>query len=68
MERDELEQTIAAEIRQAINDCLDTNKSISKSSHDCSGRILSLLDGWKSPEKVEKIKVEEWWRGRHDNG
>jgi hypothetical protein len=42
MERDELEQTIAAEIRQAINDCLDTNKSISKSSHDCSGRILSL--------------------------
>jgi hypothetical protein len=65
MERDELKQTIAAEIRQAINDC-DTKKSVSKSCHDCSGRILSLLDGWKSPEEVEKIKAEEWWRGRHD--
>jgi hypothetical protein len=66
MERDELKKSIAAEIRQAVINCLDTKKSIAKSSHDCSGRILSLLDGWKSPEEVEKIKAEEWWRGRHD--
>jgi hypothetical protein len=22
--------------------------------------------GWKSPEEVEKIKVEDWWRSKHE--
>lgn len=47
------EPRIAAEIRQAISDCLGVKKSVAKSSHDCAGKIINLINnevGARCPE------------------
>jgi hypothetical protein len=62
MTRDELKEQIANLVVGPPMDCHITD------GYWLADQISALLDGWKSPGEVEKIKVEEWWRGRHDNG
>lgn len=68
MTEKELEKVISAEIRQAINDCLDVKKSVSKACHDCSERVINVIKeaGWKSPEELKNWCSPKQWKEYQD--
>jgi hypothetical protein len=60
MTRDELREKIANLVIGPPMDCHITD------GYWLADQISILLEDWKSPEEVEKIKVEDWWRSKHE--